>query len=70
MYGTLEKSTNDNEGKASRNRNSDTAFGTNFRIRNCSQRSKQKLDNNFSLLQGGPKNLKTISECTKSTDLI
>jgi hypothetical protein len=35
--------------KESRNTNSDAAFGTIFRIRNCSQRSKKRLNNYFSL---------------------
>ncbi len=33
--------------KESRNRNSDAAFGTVFRIRNCFQRSKERLKNIF-----------------------
>jgi hypothetical protein len=44
------KSTNERKGKPEQK--FDAAFGTNFRISKCLQRSKQKLQFNFSLELG------------------
>jgi hypothetical protein len=59
-----------NERKGKPKQKFDAAFGTNFRIIKCFQRSKQKLHVDFSLELSRLKNLKTICACQESTDLI
>jgi hypothetical protein len=64
MY-TRKKLTNENKGKPEQK--FDAAFRTILKIRKCLQRSKQKLQINFSL---DLSRLKIYKPCTESTDLI
>jgi hypothetical protein len=61
------KSTTESKGK--REQKLYAAYVLIFRFSKYFQRSKQKLNINFSLELDRPKNLKTISALTESTDL-
>jgi hypothetical protein len=56
-----------NESKGKPERKFYAAFGNYFRISKLFQRSKQKVNINFSLELGRLKNLKTVCACTEST---